>query len=282
MNIKLWTTGLLAFLLGYQADNISHYLIDYSIEKKFGLEQETPSEIIKTRLFNINSNTVSKKAVPCPEKQEVYVVAGFGQSNSTNSGGHRFNIDNESILNFYEGKCYVASDPLLGTTGQRGAIWIPFAQELRLSKKILLVTFGIDGSKVDSWLSEDHLAPHLRKNLDSLKSSGYPPDLFVWFQGESDKNTNPSRYSKDLEQLLKNIHAEFPGSRISLSSTSYCGGGSKHAITDAQKLIASRNNYIWLGNTDILNAPEYRYDNCHLSEQGLRSVAGMFAKSVRN
>lgn len=114
---------------------------------------------------------MSKKSeVSCPKVDDAYVIVGFGQSNSANSAGHRFET-NKDIVNFYNGKCYVAIDPLLGATGRGGSVWIPLSEALNINDKtIVLSTFGVGGTKVSDWLNDEYLMPFYKENIEVLNN----------------------------------------------------------------------------------------------------------------
>jgi len=60
-----------------------------------------------------------KKAVACPQQTDrAAVLLLIGQSNAGNHAGQRFRSEHgENVVNFYNGRCYVAASPLLGADG---------------------------------------------------------------------------------------------------------------------------------------------------------------------
>lgn len=85
----------------------------------------------------IFSDTAQKEEANCPDNSNAIVMVAFGQSNSANYEGERHESKSDAIVNFYNGKCYKAKDPMLGATGRFGSIWIPLATEIskRTEKK---------------------------------------------------------------------------------------------------------------------------------------------------
>ena len=274
VKIKILSLILVSFFIGYQAHKADLFpLSDFFDRMK---EEKVPDTALKYSVFHDLEN---KKEVECPSAQDTLVIAGFGQSNSANRGGHRFENTNAKVLNFYNGKCYIANDPMLGTSGGFGSLWIPFAKALNTNKTILLVTFGVNSSKVKNWLAEDGLWSHYKTNMASLTEVGLAPQYFVWMQGESDTETELNEFNQDLNQFFRQIKLDFPESRIALSGTTYCNGEAPTIVEEQQK-VANDNGYIWLGVTDKYKKARYRYDGCHLSEQGMRSIAKMFAAKI--
>ena len=180
---KIFLSFIIFFFLGYQAHNYKFFPIN-----KFILNNFFPDNIqIPKKIFVVSSNITEKTEVDCPKPEEALVIIGFGQSNSANSVDYNSKSTSNNIFNFYNGKCYIAKDPLLGAEGDKGSIWIPLAQELEnLNKKIVLSTFGIGGTKVNHWLDKNNLFQFYKDNLNSLKKIYKNPDILIWIQGESD------------------------------------------------------------------------------------------------
>ncbi|NML17427.1 hypothetical protein [Azohydromonas caseinilytica] len=51
--------------------------------------------------------------------EKTMVAFVFGQSDSANSGGERFEVPDERVVNYWGGKYHRAADPLLGATANR-------------------------------------------------------------------------------------------------------------------------------------------------------------------
>src|SRR6187402_2032485 len=60
-----------------------------------------------------------RPAVPCPPQTErTAVLLVLGQSNAANYAGQRYRSNfGTRIVNFFDGQCFVAASPLLGSTG---------------------------------------------------------------------------------------------------------------------------------------------------------------------
>ncbi|MEM9400404.1 MAG: sialate O-acetylesterase [Verrucomicrobiota bacterium] len=272
--IKNFLLIIVSAFIGYQAHKADLFPVSDFIERQFA------EEISETQIeYAVYSDTSGKAEVGCPDPKESLVFAIMGQSNAANNGGHSFANENPNIINFFNGKCYIAHDPLLGSSGARGSLWLPFAEALKTDKKIVLVPLAVNSSKVGQWLADDGLMPLYQKTIDSVRKAGFTPSIFMWMQGESDRDLEKEEYKDSLESFFSKIKKQFPDSRIALSGTSYCGEEAPQ-IVQAQQDIAERNGYIWLGKTDQFIDTHYRYDSCHLSEQGMRAISGMFSKNI--
>ena len=144
---------------------------------------ETQNLIIEVKYNDLNSY----KKVSCPKNS--FVIAFFGQSNTTNQISQKFDLkipNNLYQYNWRDKNCYLFKEPLLGNTGLGGNAITPFAATIakETQQNIVLVTFGQGGSVIESW-SQGGFSPILRDVLQGLKGSGLSPDIFLWHQGES-------------------------------------------------------------------------------------------------
>lgn len=71
---------------------------------------------------DIIESVAGKEEVRCPPiDSKLGVLVTFGQSNSANSAGYLVKSEDvPDVVNFYRGKCYRASSPLLGATNRQG------------------------------------------------------------------------------------------------------------------------------------------------------------------
>jgi hypothetical protein len=267
---------LLAFWAGYEAHNNKVFPLGIFIERNF-FEKEVVTKLQKKVHAYVD---VSKKSeVSCPAEDNAYVIIGFGQSNSANYAGYRFE-SNKDIVNFYNGKCYVAIDPLLGATGRSGSVWIPLSEELNIKDKtIVLSTFGVGGTKVSDWLNDDYLMPFYKENIDALNKVYEKPNAVVWIQGESDVSTPSDVFSQQLKDWFEILRTDFSDSNIYVTGTSYCGGKSNDSVLLAQSKQSKSIGAVYVGSADKLVQQSYRYDDCHFSEKGSKALASLIAAS---
>ena len=142
---KVFFLLLFAFWCGYEAHEKKIFPLKRFIEKNFSPsstdnEANSSNESISIppmEKINFFNKLEDKNKINCPKKEDAFVIIGFGQSNSANHAGHKFKAKNKKILNFFEGNCYEAQDPLLGATGQQGSLWIPLAEKIKTKKKLL-------------------------------------------------------------------------------------------------------------------------------------------------
>lgn len=268
------------FWLGYEAKDNRIFPLTHFYKRHF-VDQPEPVKTVAQQHYNVFTQINTKTRIPCPKPEQTEVIVGIGQSNAANTGGHRFQNEDRKIVNFFNGSCYLATDPMLGATDNRGSLWIPFANAYKRDKTILLVTFAVGATSISQWVNKDDLGKHFDQNMANLSDAGYQPDTFIWVQGESDISSNLELFSSQLKQFIGGLSAQFPASKIAISGTSYCGGHSRKPLLKVQRKVAKQFDLIWLGSTDSYYESQYRYDDCHLSQQGLNAVAQQFAKVLR-
>jgi hypothetical protein len=97
-----------------------------------------------------------KKAAACPQQTDrTAVLLLMGQSNAGNHGGQRFRSEHdEKVVNFFDGRCYIAASPLLGSDGTGGEYWTQLGN-LLLNRgsfdQVILAPVAITGSEVSRW-----------------------------------------------------------------------------------------------------------------------------------
>lgn len=274
-SIKLISILLIVFWLGYQAKEVEFFPVHEFIEKNFNPQEKVIDNI------SVYDDLNKKIKVECPVPNESFVIVVLGQSNSANSAGHRFaSSSKEQIFNYYDDSCYVASDPMLGATGNSGSLWIPVAKKLSITKPIIILTMGVGGSKVEEWLNPNKLGNFYEKTIHGFKVKYPNPDFVIWLQGSADKNTPNNIFQNQLDDWLKKLKHDFYFSKIGVVGHSYCKG-SDSSITKVQELLAKKNGLVFLGNMDDFSDDEFRYDDCHLSMRGVDAVSNMIAQGIR-
>ncbi|WP_165677770.1 sialate O-acetylesterase [Metapseudomonas otitidis] len=228
----------------------------------------------------------------CPEQDDsVGVVLAAGQSNSANYADLKYHTKYPGqVLNYYAGKCYVATSPLLGATGDGGEFITMLADilvERGVYKKVVIVSTGVGGSRVAQWTQSGALGGMLSDRLRELTSSYKVTDI-VWHQGESDfaYRTSALDYSTSFLGLLNEIRSVGVSAPIYISVSTVCGKKSDWApnspIALAQRSLVD-NSTVFLGaDTDrILEwGDRNSQDFCHLSGSGQLKTATAYADSI--
>jgi hypothetical protein len=217
----------------------------------------------------------TKAEVACPAQTASTMVAfTFGQSNSANHSDRKIAAASTRIVNYFNGRCYAAADPLLGATGTGGSQWVAMANKIAdRYDTIVLIADGIGGTSITRWVGD--LSPQLAATLDH---SRYTVTHFIWHQGESDSGKlSGADYAIDLTQIIMLTKQKFPMSKFYASVATYCGASSSFvdpAIQAAQQSVVDPSNGVFQGvNTDQWISATYRHDDCHLNGNGVEAAA---------
>ena len=220
--------------------------------------------------------------IKCPtQTQRTGLLFAFGQSNSANSAEYKFKeMELNGVVNYFNGKCYVAKSPLLGATG-RGGEWISLTARKLIENgtydNVVVVSSGISGTKIERWGSGNDLNEMVLNVLADVTKKYKVTDI-IWHQGESDrKYTHTKVYEHYFRTLVDDIRGLQINAPIFISIASICGAGEgwnyPNKITEAQTLLAKENG-VELGiNTDELIPISLRYDMCHFGKQAQEKAA---------
>ena len=111
---------------------------------------------IKTDVFGRVVTCEGSMEVPLPRQGKgtaVFLI--IGQSNAANYASRAFRSEHgAAVANYFAGKAYIASSPLLGSDGPWGEYWTEVANRLveaGVFKSIILVSSAIGGTSVKQW-----------------------------------------------------------------------------------------------------------------------------------
>lgn len=235
---------------------------------------------------NLNDNgpyedVSTKVEVPCPNQTgQTMVLYAFGQSNSANSLEKVYTNSDARIINYFKGRCYIASDPLLGASGGRGSQWVVSAQKLMATGSfdaIIINSFGVGGSGIGDWISK----PDYVRRYKNPDLSVYTPTHFLWHQGESDAahGTSTSNYQSWMSQIINDSIQNFPTAKFYVSLATICGGNAPYEpVRQAQKNVVDNTRVFQGPDTDTISD---RYDGCHIGASGQEEISNFWA-SVLN
>ena len=231
-----------------------------------------------------------KKEVECPvQTRRTGVIFAVGQSNIANHGSYRFSEQELSgVYNWFEGKCFLASSPLLGATGRDGE-WVGLTGKLLIQNgvydEVIVVENAVGGSAINRWAPGNDLNEVMVDSLIKL-SDEYEVTEVLWHQGESDaayglKEVYKNTFLK-IKENLRSMGVEAP---IYLGVTSLCLNPRvtyPNRITDAQSELVD-NQEVFLGaNSDEIVPRSMRYDGCHFKKEGQITMAKEFSRRIES
>lgn len=227
---------------------------------------------------------------PCPDQdKDTGVILVIGQSNSGNHAEKRMTSQYPNqVLNYFDGKCYQASSPLLGTTGDKGEFMTPMADYLiqfGVYKRIIIIPSGINGTKIAYWKKGGSLNDMLMNVLDKVYDQ-YELTEIVWHQGESDvlEHTTAEEYKTSFYSLLSTLRHSKNNIPFHYAIATRCffPWSPDNVIAQMQHTFMSYEDKIYLSaDTDSMVLTDERIDGfCHFKESGQVKTAYAFAMGI--
>lgn len=213
--------------------------------------------------------------------QRPIVILALGQSNAANFGAAP--SGGPPITLTADGKCFMAVDPLPGSSGDGGSIWYRLAHRLSalgLQRPIVISAMGVDATSIDDWTAtQSPLRERLVRQLKSMQAAGLAPELILWQQGEADARaaTTEQVYSAGLDKLALILEQEGSQAPVFLARSTVCRSEPNAPVRAAIEAKALGNGRFRLGpDTDTLVGDDLRRDGCHFSGQGLDRAAQLW------
>ncbi|MGJ5138979.1 sialate O-acetylesterase [Bradyrhizobium oligotrophicum] len=241
-------------------------------------------------------------------REGLVVLLTAGQSNISNTGApdpsgklyqprHRFyNFDR------FDGRCYVARNPLLGTTGDGENVATRLGDELidrGLAKTVVIAPAAIGGTYLEEWRARGgKYFEVLLSTLAGLREAGLEPSAVLWHQGESNAfafSTNGAEDGTQLQvtakmkeagrlsylrndlEIIAGLRAADVTAPIFVAQATLCGSVPDEIIRSAQAAVPNPATGVYPGpDTDQIGLP-LRHDRCHMSHAGTEQHARMWA-----
>jgi lysophospholipase L1-like esterase len=238
------------------------------------------------------SGAAGRRPVACPPAGDRTMVAlVFGQSHAANVVKERF-VGDTGVFNYFQGHCYAATDPLLGTDNDGGNVWTLVGNELVRQRRydaVVLVTIGISGSYIGRWAPGGRLHAHLMEAINSVGPEVAFTHVFIQ-QGESDlmAGTPTEEYFARFAKVIAALRQKGISAPIFVAIESgYCDGAATPPMPDnpivlAQKRLIAAHEGVYFGpDMDAqLNSASDRYDGCHMSGAGARKLSLLWTTAI--
>jgi hypothetical protein len=231
--------------------------------------------------------------VNCATENSLYdtaVLLVMGQSNAANAGDVLYTSICTNTYNFYNGDLYSLADPVKGANGDGGSVWSRLGALLAangFAKTVIIAPAAVGGTSIKVWRPGGDLNYRIIETVHALQSKGLRITHVLWHQGESDNAfyfpqvtaaTNANNYRRDFLSIvaqLRSLHVDAP---VFPAIATRCGAVPADSFLQAaQYSLASDSLDIINGpNTDLIGN-EYRRDDCHMNDQGMRIHAALWA-----
>jgi Carbohydrate esterase, sialic acid-specific acetylesterase len=199
----------------------------------------------------------------------------FGQSNGANSGDTPY-VPSRRVfnLNMFDGQCYVAKDPLLGTTERGGNFAGRMADmliEAGLFDSVVLTPISVGGSRIEEWTTGGARHRRLQVAIKRALDYGLQFTHLLWHQGETNARYDPdgplyAACFMDIHAALRRYGIHAP---VYVAQATVCDSPPNGIIRAAQRAVVDPAAGILAGpDTDTIGFSD-RYDNCHMAESGL-------------
>ncbi|MEA2856512.1 MAG: hypothetical protein QOH98_833 [Methylobacteriaceae bacterium] len=234
-----------------------------------------------------------KEPIACPpqtDRTAVFLV--IGQSNAANSGGQRFRAESAHVAAYFEGKCYAAESPLLGSSGIAGEPWSAIADRLvddGSFDQVVLVPAAISATALSEWIAGGELHAMLQQVVQDAQRH-YRFTHVLWHQGETDfsMKTTEDAYFAAFQSLARDLHAWGVAAPIYVSVATRCEEtdaqwSADNPVSRAQRKLASSGEGFVPGvDSDSFLKSLDRYDGCHMAGSGLAKFIDAWTDILRH
>jgi hypothetical protein len=218
------------------------------------------------------------------------VIVTLGQSLMENSGDQLARYTPSSgVYNFnlLDRKCYLAKDPLLGTT-MAGANQATRLADLLVRRKIydqvVLIPLAYGGTWVSQWAPGGNMHQRMIAGIQYAQDAGLRPMMILWQQGEAEAG-NPPQPANGLvwqavfQSIAKSIRDQHVDAPIYVANSTVCRNEPNEVIRSAQKLVVNNHDILPGPDTDVIPLKE-RWDGCHFGQSGLDNAARLWVNAI--
>lgn len=222
-----------------------------------------------------------KRELSCPDPATTKTIVIFGQSNAANHGTGRGTAPAETY-DFFDKRCFEGNDPQFSSTGNGGSPWPAFAHAQRNSgeqRPILLANVAVGNTRIEQWQPRTDHAEHLTQQTRALLEKGYTITAFLYFQGESDRETPENTYREALAKIADMTAQLSPATPLVVSNSSICGHDHNPApaLISARRALAAERSDVFVGPDTDSVGQAYRYDGCHFNREGLDKLGALWS-----
>jgi hypothetical protein len=217
------------------------------------------------------------------------VILAFGQSNASNESDPQGRyVPGPGVFNFdfFDGRCYVAREPLLGASGNRSSFVTRLGDLLvrrGVFDKVLLVPIAQGSTYVADWAPGGLMHRRLATAVDRLRKAGLTVTAALWQQGEAEggqPHPDAAAYRAHLQAMVQDLRTRGMMAPIYVAQTTVCRDEPNEAIRAAQRALVDPAAGIKPGpDTDVIGLDE-RWDHCHFAVAGMDRAAALWFQAL--
>ncbi|WP_407174862.1 sialate O-acetylesterase [Bradyrhizobium sp. STM 3562] len=258
-----------------------------------------------------DNEAVRAKATPIPcdqiPREGLAVLLTAGQSNFSNTGAPdqgRLYRPHNVFYNFdrFDGQCYIARNPLLGTAGEGENVAAQLGDELMdrgLVKNLVIAPVAISGTYLEEWRARGgKYFEVLLATIAALRDAKLEPSAVLWHQGEFNafafstngaedgtilhvttqmKEAGRLSYLRNYLEIIAGLRAADVTGPVFVATATLCGSVPDEIIRSAQGAVPNPALGAYAGpDTDKIGLA-LRYDGCHMRHAGTDIHARMWA-----
>ncbi len=217
------------------------------------------------------------------------IIVVLGQSNAGNYGEGHYSAT-EAVDNFdaETGKCFSATDPLLGADGNGANFATRLGDILVQSgqfKRVIIAPIAVGSASLSELNSAHH--DKIDALIIALNRADLTPTHFLVQQGETDasRETTEAQYSASLNELVRTFRSAGYQAPFYIALSTKCDEvhpKNTFAIRSAQAAVVNADLNIRRGpDTDMIGNEGRSRGNCHMNEIGTLAQAALWAAFIR-
>ena len=164
-------------------------------------------------------------------------------------------------------------------------MWMPLGKRLidaGVARKVVFMPIGVGATSVQDWQVGGVAFFKLNSAIELIRKKGIKFDFAFWHQGSSNFGTEKAVYQDRLSSVIDYVNGKIQVDRWLIAIHSRCAGVYDRNIEAAQLEIGNMNSMKrYMGANNNLLGNDFRFDGCHLAENGQESMASMWLDSVK-
>ncbi len=235
-----------------------------------------------------------KIEVACPTSgPRTFSVLALGQSVGSNRAMRDEPpfVARSGALNFLDGKCYQAADPLLGGDGggKGNSLWTIFADQVVASgthDHAVVGLFTEGNTSMRDWVEHPGYIDRVAQLNAEMTKAGVAPDAISFMLGENDAfygfpiRTTRDEFISRFRSFNSAIRKRGVTAPVYVAEETICSHPPYEPVASAQRSLADEAAGIRRGpNIDSIGF-EHRWDGCHLTHEGRARAARLLREAL--